>query len=51
MRSTRFLFLLVLAPLALTQTTGQTIDTRAVDRIVQHTLDAWHIPGAAIAIV
>src|ERR1051326_8291564 len=47
MRSARFLLLLLIAPFAF----AQTIDTKAVDRIVQHTLDAWHIPGAAIAIV
>lgn len=47
MRSVRLLLLLALAPFAL----AQTIDTKAVDRIVQHTLDAWHIPGAAVAIV
>ncbi|HEY2324845.1 MAG TPA: serine hydrolase [Thermoanaerobaculia bacterium] len=47
MRPVRLLLLLAIAPLAL----AQTIDTKAVDRIVQHTLDVWHIPGAAIAIV
>src|ERR1043166_2475789 len=47
MRSAPLLPLLVIAPFAF----SQTIDTKAVDRIVQHTLDAWHIPGAAIAIV
>jgi CubicO group peptidase (beta-lactamase class C family) len=55
MRSVRFLLTLTLAlalaPLALAQTLAQTIDTKAVDRIVQHTIEAWHIPGAAIAIV
>jgi CubicO group peptidase (beta-lactamase class C family) len=51
MRSVRLLLLLVLAPLTFAQTAAQAIDARAVDRLVQHTLDAWHIPGAAIAIV
>lgn len=47
MRSVRLLLLLALAPLGL----AQAIDTKSVDRIVLQTLDAWHIPGAAIAIV
>jgi CubicO group peptidase (beta-lactamase class C family) len=47
MRFLRWLLLIAIAPLAL----AQSIDTRAVDRLVQHTLDAWHIPGAAVAIV
>ena len=47
MRPVRLLLLLALAPFAF----AQTIDTRAVDRLVQHTLAAWQIPGAAIAIV
>src|ERR1043166_2222558 len=47
MRSFRIVLLLLIAPLA----AAQTIDTKAVDRIVQRTLDAWKVPGAAIAIV
>jgi CubicO group peptidase (beta-lactamase class C family) len=50
MRSARFLLVLLLTALA-SAAFAQTIDTRAVDRIVQQTLDAWHIPGAAVAIV
>src|SRR5437667_11395883 len=30
---------------------AQPVDTRAIDRLVQHTIDVWHIPGAAVAIV
>jgi CubicO group peptidase (beta-lactamase class C family) len=47
MRFLRILLLLAIAPLAL----AQSIDTKTVDRLVEHTLDAWHIPGGAIAIV
>src|SRR5437763_1711753 len=47
MRFLRFLLLIAIAPFAL----AQSLDTHAVDRLVQHTLDAWHIPGAAVAIV
>src|SRR5213075_1077214 len=47
MRFLRFVLFLALAPFAL----AQSIDTAAVDRLAQHTLDAWHIPGVAVAIV
>jgi CubicO group peptidase (beta-lactamase class C family) len=40
-------FLLLLA----TGISAQTIDTRAVDRLVAHTMAVWKIPGAAVAIV
>ena len=47
MRFLRLLLLIAFARLA----AAQTIDPRAVDRLAQHMLDAWHIPGAAVAIV
>jgi CubicO group peptidase (beta-lactamase class C family) len=47
LRILRLLALLLLAPFV----AAQAIDTAAVDRLAQHTLDAWHIPGVAVAIV
>ena len=47
MRFLRLLLLVAIAPLAF----AQSIDTGAIDRLVQHTMDTWHIPGAEVAIV
>jgi CubicO group peptidase (beta-lactamase class C family) len=43
----RFVLALVLA----TSVSAQTLDTRAVDRLMMTTLQQWLIPGAALAIV
>ncbi|HVR39825.1 MAG TPA: serine hydrolase [Thermoanaerobaculia bacterium] len=43
--------LVVLTALLALPLHAQTIDTRAVDRLVTETIAAWKIPGAAIAIV
>lgn len=45
MRKLLFLFLLALPAAA------QTVDSRAVDRIMTMSMARWHIPGAAVAIV
>jgi CubicO group peptidase (beta-lactamase class C family) len=42
---------LLLALFLATSLSAQTLDTRAVDRVVTTTLQQWNIPGAAIAIV
>ncbi|HEX6098202.1 MAG TPA: serine hydrolase domain-containing protein, partial [Thermoanaerobaculia bacterium] len=42
---------LLLALFLATSLSAQTLDTRAVDRVVTTTLQQWDIPGAAIAIV
>jgi len=42
---------LLLALLLATSISAQTLDTRAVDRLMTATLQQWQIPGAALAIV